>query len=215
MNNDTNQEIRIGGWETKSTPNDLEQIKNFLQALKQDLLNITIVSHSKKKNTYQQANYRPKNQTLFVDPQFLEEIKKYRIEIIKTQPPENDNNNITLTNPTTPLKSQNNTLKTHFPIFQINYHNKQKDYIKELIGKIDVNKLETLQLYQLDAQKLDKYNNPIKTNYKKGLNVIYYQLEDFKHIKLFLIKSKQGYRVKKLRSGYLSNLNKKETKINK
>ncbi|XFE94328.1 hypothetical Protein pso3_06560 [Candidatus Phytoplasma solani] len=48
MNNDTNQEIRIGGWETKSTPNDLEQIKNFLQALKQDLLNITIVSHSKK-----------------------------------------------------------------------------------------------------------------------------------------------------------------------
>ncbi|XFE94975.1 hypothetical Protein psc5_02860 [Candidatus Phytoplasma solani] len=167
MKNDTNQEIRIGGWETKSTPDDLVQIKNFLQTIKQELLNITIVSHSKKKNTYQQANYRPKNQTLFVDPQILEEIKKYRIEIIKNRSPENDNNIITLTNPTTPLKSQNNTLKTHFPIFQINYHNKQKDYIKELIGKIDVNKLETLQLYQLDPQKLDKYNNPINTNYKK------------------------------------------------
>ncbi|WP_373403325.1 hypothetical protein [Candidatus Phytoplasma solani] len=202
MKNDTNQEIRIGGWETKSTPNDLEQIKNFLQTIKQELLNITIVSHSKKKNTYQQANYRPKNQTLFVDPQILEEIKKYRIEIIKSHSPENDNNNITLTNPTTPLKSQNNTLKTHFPIFQINYLNKQKDYIKELIGKIDVNKLETLQLYQLDAQKLDKYNNPIKTNYKKGLNIIYYREEDLKYIKSFLTKTKQGYRVKKLHPMY-------------
>ncbi|WP_373402590.1 hypothetical protein [Candidatus Phytoplasma solani] len=202
MKNDTNQEIRIGGWETKSTPNDLEQIKNFLQTIKQELLNITIVSHSKKKNTYQQANYRPKNQTLFVDPQILEEIKKYRIEIIKNRSPENDNNNITLTNPTTHLKSQNNTLKTHFPIFQINYLNKQKDYIKELIGKIDVNKLETLQLYQLDAQKLDKYNNPIKTNYKKGLNIIYYREEDLKYIKSFLTKTKQGYRVKKLHPKY-------------
>ncbi|RMI88651.1 hypothetical protein [Candidatus Phytoplasma solani] len=202
MKNDTNQEIRIGGWETKSTPDDLVQIKNFLQTIKQELLNITIVSHSKKKNTYQQANYRPKNQTLFVDPQILEEIKKYRIEIIKNRSPENDNNNITLTNPTTPLKSQNNTLKTHFPIFQINYHNKQKDYIKELIGKIDVNKLETLQLYQLDAQKLDKYNNPIKTNYKKGLNIIYYREEDLKYIKSFLTKTKQGYRVKKLHPKY-------------
>lgn len=94
MKNDTNQEIRIGGWETKSTPNDLEQIKNFLQTIKQELLNITIVSHSKKKNTYQQANYRPKNQTLFVDPQILEEMKKYRIEIIKSHSPENNNNNI-------------------------------------------------------------------------------------------------------------------------
>ncbi|WP_349401927.1 hypothetical protein PSOL_07270 [Candidatus Phytoplasma solani] len=215
MKNDTNQEIRIGGWETKSLPNDLVQIKNFLQTLKQDLLNITIVSHSKKKNSYQQANYRPKNQTLFVDPQILEEIKKYRIEIIKNRSPENDNNNITLTNPTTPLKSQNNTLKTHFPIFQINYLNEQKDYIKELIGKINVDKLDTLKLYKLDTKKLDKYNNPINTNYKKGLNVIYYQLEDLKYIKLFITKNKQGYRVKKLRSGYLSNLNKKETKINK
>lgn len=202
MKNDTNQEIRIGGWETKSTPDDLVQIKNFLQTIKQELLNITIVSHSKKKNTYQQANYRPKNQTLFVDPQILEEIKKYRIEIIKNRSPENDNNNITLTNPTTPLKSQNNTLKTHFPIFQINYLNKQKDYIKELIGKIDVNKLETLQLYQLDPQKLDKYHKPTKTNYKKGLNIIYYREEDLKYIKSFLTKTKQGYRVKKLHPKY-------------
>ncbi|MFG6084713.1 MAG: hypothetical protein AB3F67_4250 [Candidatus Phytoplasma solani] len=211
MKNDTNQEIRIGGWETKSLPNDLEQIKNFLQTIKQELLNITIVSYSKKKNSYQQANYRPKNQTLFVDSQILEEIKKYRIEIIKTQPPENDNNNPTLTNPTTPLKSQNNTLKTHFPIFQINYLNKQKDYIKELIGKINVDKLDTLKLYKLDTKKLDKYNNPINTNYKKGLNIIYYQLEDFKHIKLFLIKSKQGYRVKKMRPDYKRYLTKEKS----
>ncbi|WP_373403156.1 hypothetical protein [Candidatus Phytoplasma solani] len=211
MKNDTNQEIRIGGWETKSTPDDLVQIKNFLQTIKQELLNITIVSHSKKKNTYQQANYRPKNQTLFVDPQILEEIKKYRIEIIKSHSPENDNNIITLTNPTTPLKSQNNTLKTHFPIFQINYHNKQKDYIKELIGKINVDKLDTLKLYKLDTKKLDKYNNPIKTNYKKGLNIIYYQLEDFKHIKLFLTKSKQGYRVKKMRPDYKRYLTKEKS----
>ncbi|ABC65501.1 conserved hypothetical protein [Aster yellows witches'-broom phytoplasma AYWB] len=59
------------------------------------------------------------------------------------------------------------------------------------------------------TKKVDKYNNPIKTNYKKGLNVIYYQLEDSKHIKLFLTKNKQGYRVKKIMSGCLSNFNKK------
>ncbi|MGL9687983.1 MAG: phase variable surface lipoprotein, partial [Candidatus Phytoplasma sp. TWB_XP] len=63
MKNDTSQEIRIGGWHTKTTPNDLTQIKNFLKILKEDLINLTIISHSKKKNTYQEANYRPKNQT--------------------------------------------------------------------------------------------------------------------------------------------------------
>ncbi|WP_084066039.1 hypothetical protein [Chrysanthemum yellows phytoplasma] len=82
MKNNTSQEIRIGGWNTKTTPNDLTQIKNFLQILKQDLINLTIISHSKKKNTYQEANYRPKNQTLFVDSQILDEIKKTKITLI-------------------------------------------------------------------------------------------------------------------------------------
>ncbi|XXP77319.1 MAG: hypothetical protein AB3N34_03290 [Lettuce witches'-broom phytoplasma] len=82
MKNETNQGIIKGGWEIKSTPNDLEQIKNFLQTIKQELLNITIISHSKKKNTYQQANYRPNDQTLFVDSQILEEIKQTKIALI-------------------------------------------------------------------------------------------------------------------------------------
>ncbi|WP_017193096.1 hypothetical protein [Italian clover phyllody phytoplasma] len=81
-----------------------------------------------------------------------------------------------------------------------------------MIGKINLHKLESLQLYQLEPNKLDKYNNPIKTNYKKGLNIIYYRPEDLKYIQFFLNKTKQGYRVKKIRSGYLSNLNKKELK---
>ncbi|MGL9687941.1 MAG: phase variable surface lipoprotein, partial [Candidatus Phytoplasma sp. TWB_XP] len=106
-------------------------------------------------------------------------------------------------------------LKNLYPLFQINYQNETKNRIKELIGKIDVNKLETLQLYQLDPQKLDKYHKPMKTNYKKGLNIIYYRKEDLKYLQSFLTKDKQGYRVKKLRSGYLSNLNKKELKTNK
>ncbi|XXP77180.1 MAG: hypothetical protein AB3N34_02440 [Lettuce witches'-broom phytoplasma] len=115
----------------------------------------------------------------------------------------------------TPLKTQNNILKHLFNIFQINYKNASKNIIKELIGKINPHKLETLQLYQLDLNKVDKYNKPIKTNYKKGLNVIYYQEKDLKYIQFFLTKSKQGYRVKKVRSGYLSNLRKKQPKINK
>jgi uncharacterized protein YlbG (UPF0298 family) len=110
----------------------------------------------------------------------------------------------------TPQKRQNNTLKDHFSIFQINYLNKQKDYIKELIGKITLDKLDTLKLYQLDSKKVDKYGNPIKTNYKKGLNVIYVQLEDLKHIKLFLTKTKQGYRVKKIRPDYKRYLTKEK-----
>ncbi|BAD04610.1 hypothetical protein ['Chrysanthemum coronarium' phytoplasma] len=211
--NDTSQEIRIGGWNTKTTPNDLTQIKNFLKILKEDLINLTIISHSKKKNTYQEANYRPKNQTLFVDLQILEEIKQTKITLI------NDNfsssNSKPLLSDLTPLKSQKNPLKHLYPLFQINYQNESKNNIKELIGKIDVNKLETLQLYQLDSQKRDKYNKTIKTNYKKGLNIIYYHQEDLKYIHFFLTKAKQGYRVKKLRSGYLSNLNKKELKTNK
>ncbi|AOF54740.1 hypothetical protein MBSPM3_v1c2210 [Maize bushy stunt phytoplasma] len=68
-----------------------------------------------------------------------------------------------------------------------------------------------MKLYQLDSQKRDKYNNPIKTNYKKGLNVIYYQLEDFKHIKIFLAKNKQGYRVKKMRPDYKRYLTKEKS----
>ncbi|MDW3618037.1 MAG: phase variable surface lipoprotein [Candidatus Phytoplasma pruni] len=210
MKNNTNQGIRIGGWKTNKIPNDLEQIKQFLKTLKQDLINLTIITHSKKKNTYQEANYRPKNQTLFVDPQILEEIKQTKITLI------NDNfyssNSKTLLSDLTSLKSQNNPLKTYHDIFQINYKNESKNAIKELIGKIDVNKLESLQLYQLDPNKLDKYYNPIKTNYKKGLNIIYYRPEDLKYIQFFLTKTKQGYRVKKIRSGYLSNLNKKRIK---
>ncbi|XFE94322.1 hypothetical Protein pso3_06470 [Candidatus Phytoplasma solani] len=49
---------------------------------------------------------------------------------------------------------------------------------------------------------MDKYNNPTKTNYKKGLNIIYYREEDLKYIKSFLTKTKQGYRVKKLHPMY-------------
>ncbi|BAD04492.1 conserved hypothetical protein [Onion yellows phytoplasma OY-M] len=184
-----------------------------MQTLKQDLINLTIIAHSKKKNTYQEANYRPKNQTLFVDSQILEEIKQTKITLI------NDNfssiNSKLLLSDLTPLKSQNNHLKHLYPLFQINYKNETKNHIKELIGKIDLHKLETLQLYQIDPQKLDKYNNPMKTNYKKGLNIIYYRKEDLKYLQSFLTKDKQGYRVKKLRSGYLSNLNKKELKTNK
>ncbi|MEZ0180200.1 phase variable surface lipoprotein ['Camptotheca acuminata' phytoplasma] len=213
MKNDTSQEIRIGGWNTKTNPNDLTQIKNFLKILKEDLINLTIISHSKKKNTYQEANYRPKNQTLFVDLQILEEIKQTKITLINDNL-SSSNSKLLLSN-LTPLKSQNNPIKNLYPLFQINYQNETKNRIKELIGKIDVNKLETLQLYQLDPQKLDKYHKPMKTNYKKGLNIIYYRKEDLKYLQSFLTKDKQGYRVKKLRSGYLSNLNKKELKTNK
>ncbi|WAN63112.1 hypothetical protein RS022_01140 [Candidatus Phytoplasma rubi] len=209
MKNDTSQEIRIGGWRTKTTPNDLTQIKNFLKILKEDLINLAIISHSKKKNTYQEANYRPKNQTLFVDPQILEEMKQTKITLI------NDNfsssNSKLLLSDLTPLKSQNNPLKHLFNIFQINYKNEFKNIIKELIGKIDINKLETLQLYQLDPQKLDKYHKPMKTNYKKGLNIIYYRKEDLKYIQSFLTKDKQGYRVKKLRPDYKRYLKKEKS----
>ncbi|MCQ9618816.1 MAG: Phase variable surface lipoprotein [Candidatus Phytoplasma pruni] len=200
MKNDTNQGIRIGGRNTKTTPTDLEQIKLFLQILKEDLINLTIITHSKKKNTYQEANYRPKNQTIFVDPQILEEIKKTKITLI------NDNfsssNSKLLLSDLTSLKSQNNPLKIYHDIFQINYKNESKNIIKELIGKIDVDKLETLQLYQLDPNKIDKYHKLIKTNYKKGLNIIYYRPEDLKYLQFFLTKTKQGYRVKKIRPDY-------------
>ncbi|MDV3182314.1 MAG: hypothetical protein Q8869_00350, partial [Candidatus Phytoplasma australasiaticum] len=79
-----NSEIRIGGWINKPhNPTDLAQIKHFLQVLKAEIINLTIVVHSKKKNTYQEANYRPQNQTHFVDPHILAEIKAYKITLIE------------------------------------------------------------------------------------------------------------------------------------
>ncbi|QTX02615.1 hypothetical protein LFWB_5790 [Candidatus Phytoplasma luffae] len=201
MQNNTNQEIRIGGEINKqNTPTDLEQIKHFLKTLKEDLINLTIINHSKKKNTYQEANYRPKNQTLFIDPKILEEIKKYKIDIIKAI--KVDDNTKLLLNPSTPLKTQNNTLKHQFNIFQINYKNETKNQIKELMSKININKLDTLKLFKLDNHKKDKYDKPLKSNYKKGLNIIYYRLEDLKHIKFFITKDKRGYRIRKLHPKY-------------
>ncbi|CAM11689.1 Conserved hypothetical protein [Candidatus Phytoplasma australiense] len=172
-----------------TTPTDLQEIKTFLQALKEELINLTITPHSKKEGGYREANYRPKNQILFVDTRILEEIQTFRKSIIK-------DNNIHNNNHSKPLSS--NSLKTHFDNFQINYKNIAKDAIKETIGKIDINKLTTLRLFPLDPDKCDKFNNLIKTNYKKGLNIIYYRQEDLKHINFFITRAKQGYRVKKL-----------------
>ncbi|MDV3196221.1 MAG: hypothetical protein Q8885_01670, partial [Candidatus Phytoplasma stylosanthis] len=93
-------------------------------------------------------------------------------------------------------------LQNYFPIFQINYQNNQKEEVKKVIGKINIPKLETLKLFQLNQQKKDKYGRPLKTNYKKGLNILYYRLEDLKYINFFLTKAKQGYRVKKIHPMY-------------
>ncbi|MDV3201446.1 MAG: phase variable surface lipoprotein [Candidatus Phytoplasma australasiaticum] len=201
-----NSEIRIGGWINKSnTPTDLVQIKHFLQTLKAELINLTIITHTKQQNTYQEANYHPKNQTLFVDPHILAEIKAYKITLIEEH--FSTSNSKPLLTDLTPLKIKNNSLKNHYSLFQINYQNETKNRIKELIGKMAIHNLKTLQLYPLDPNKRDKYNNPINTNYRKSLNIIYYQQEDLKYITSFITKAKQGYRVKKIRSGYLTNLN--------
>ncbi|WP_373402818.1 hypothetical protein [Candidatus Phytoplasma solani] len=139
-------------------------------------------------------------------------LKKKKIEIIKPHSSENDNNIINPHQLHNVPKGQKLSLKTHFPIFQINYLNKQKDYIKELIGiKIKVDRLDTLKLHKLNSKKLDKYNNPIKTNYNWGLNTVYYRLEDLKHIKSFLFKRKVGYWVKKPHPDYKKNLTKDKT----
>ncbi|MDV3138441.1 MAG: phase variable surface lipoprotein [Candidatus Phytoplasma australasiaticum] len=195
-------EIRIGGWINKSnTPTDLAQIKHFLQTLKAEIINLTIVVHSKKKNTYQEANYRPQNQTLFVDTKILAEIKAYKITLIEEHFATINSKQPLLTD-LTPLKIKNNSLKNHYPLFQINYQNETKNRIKELIGKMAIHNLKTLQLYPLDPNKRDKYNNPINTNYQKSLNIIYYQQKDLKYITSFITKAKQGYRVKKLHPMY-------------
>nr|AAP44298.1 hypothetical protein [Peanut witches'-broom phytoplasma] len=153
MKNNTHQEISMGGRNNQTTPNDLIPVKNLLISLKTDLINLTIVAHSKKKNTYQEANYRPKNQTLFVDSRILEEIKQLKIALIKDNLSAS-NSKLLLTD-LTPLKSHNNRLQNHYPLFQINYQNEKKNQIKKLIGKIDVSKLVTLQLYPLDPNKLE------------------------------------------------------------
>ncbi|PWV43607.1 MAG: hypothetical protein DF280_02395 ['Brassica napus' phytoplasma] len=88
-------------------------------------------------------------------------MKKYRIEIIKNHSSENDNN-LTLTNPITPQNTKIIPLKHISLSSKLIILTNKKDYIKELISKITIDKLETLKLYKLDAKKVDKYNNPIK-----------------------------------------------------
>ncbi|WP_320411930.1 hypothetical protein [Candidatus Phytoplasma crotalariae] len=109
-----------------------------------------------------------------------------------------------------PLKIPNNPLQNHYPLFQINYQNETKNHIKELIGKIDVSKLATLQLYPLDPNKRDKYDKLIKTNYKKGLNNYLLSSKRFK-IYPILTKAQPGYRVKKLRPDYKRYLKKEKS----
>ncbi|MDV3195966.1 MAG: phase variable surface lipoprotein [Candidatus Phytoplasma stylosanthis] len=190
-----NQEDRIiieGKISVTTNPN-LPQIKFFLAALPTEiLLTINIIAHTKKKNTYQKATFLIENQTLFVDTAVLEEIKNYKKELIQTKAVQGEK----------VIKTFSDPLQNYFPIFQINYQNNQKEEVKKVIGKINIPKLETLKLFQLDQQKKDKYGQLLKTNYKKGLNILYYRLEDLKYINFFLTKAKQGYRVKKLRPDY-------------
>ncbi|MDV3158292.1 MAG: hypothetical protein Q8764_01210 [Pigeon pea little leaf phytoplasma] len=190
-----NQEDRIiieGKISVTTNPN-LPQIKFFLAALPMEiLLTINIIAHTKKKNTYQKATFLIENQTLFVDTAILEEIKNYKKELIQTKAIQGEK----------VIKTFSDPLQNYFPIFQINYQNNQKEEVKKVIGKINIPKLETLKLFQLNQQKKDKYGRPLKTNYKKGLNILYYRLEDLKYINFFLTKAKQGYRVKKIHPMY-------------
>ncbi|MDV3138684.1 MAG: hypothetical protein Q8872_02595 [Candidatus Phytoplasma australasiaticum] len=190
-----NQEDRIiiGGKISVTTNPNLPQIKFFLAALPMEiLLTINIIAHTKKKNTYQKATFLIENQTLFVDTSLLEEIKNYKKELIQTKAVQGEKE----------IKTFFNPLQNYFPIFQINYQNNQKEEVKKVIGKINIPKLETLKLFQLDRQKKDKYGQFLKTNYKKGLNILYYRQEDLKYINFFLTKSKKGYRVKKMHPMY-------------
>ncbi|MDV3195473.1 MAG: hypothetical protein Q8875_02310 [Pigeon pea little leaf phytoplasma] len=190
-----NQEdrITIGGKISVTTNPNLPQIKFFLATLTMEiLLAINIIAHTKKKNTYQKATFLIENQTLFVDTSLLEEIRNYKKELIQNKAVHGEKE----------IKTSSDPLQNHFPIFQINYQNNQKEEVKKVIGKINIPKLETLKLFQLDQQKKDKYGQLLKTNYKKGLNILYYRLEDLKYINFFLTKAKQGYRVKKIHPMY-------------
>ncbi|MDV3166561.1 MAG: hypothetical protein Q8807_02710 ['Waltheria sp.' little leaf phytoplasma] len=198
MNNPENH-ITMGGQRFTQAHANLPQIKFFLAVLPLEiLLAINIISHTKKKNIYQKANFLIENQTLYLDNSLLEEIRNYKKELIQTKAQKGEKETKILVN----------ALQNHFPIFKINYLDATKDRIKKIIGNINLEKLETLRIFELNATKVDKYNQPLKTNYKKGLNIIYYRSEDLKYINFFLAKAKQGYRVKQLRPDYKRYLKK-------
>ncbi|MDV3139506.1 MAG: phase variable surface lipoprotein [Candidatus Phytoplasma australasiaticum] len=185
--------IIIRGQRSATTNPNLPQIKFFLAALPMEiLLTINIIPHTKKKHTYQKATFLIENQTLYLDTSLLEEIKNYKKELIQTKAQKSEKE----------MKILANALQNHFPLFQINYLDETKDRIKKILGNINIEKLETLRIFELDPTKVDKYGRPLKTNYKKGLNILYYRLDDLKYINFFLTKAKQGYRVKKLRPDY-------------
>nr|WP_320416412.1 hypothetical protein ['Planchonia careya' phytoplasma] len=98
-----------------------------------------------------------------MDTSLLEEIKNYKKELIQTKAVQGEK----------AIKTFSDPLQNYFPIFQINYQNNQKEEVKKVIGKINIPKLETLKLFQLDQQKKDKYGQLLKNNYKKGLNILF------------------------------------------
>ncbi|MDV3139572.1 MAG: phase variable surface lipoprotein [Candidatus Phytoplasma australasiaticum] len=139
--------ITIGGKRSSAAHPNLPQIKFFLAALPIEiLLAINIITNTKKQNTYQKATFLIENQTLFVDTSLLEEIKNYKKELIQTKAVHGEK----------AIKTFSNPLQNHFPLFQINYLDETKDRIKKIIGNINIEKLETLRIFELDATKVDK-----------------------------------------------------------
>ncbi|MDV3196236.1 MAG: phase variable surface lipoprotein [Candidatus Phytoplasma stylosanthis] len=179
---------------------NIPQIKNFLDSSTMEiLLSLNIIAHTKKKNIYQKATFLIENQTLFLDNSILEEIRNYKKDLIQTKALKGEKE----------IKTPSTALQNNFPIFQINYKDTQKEAVKKIIGKINMEKLETLRMFELDAKKVDKYNHLLKTNYKKGLNILYYRPEDLKNINFFITKAPKSYRVKKIHQKYKYLLNKK------
>ncbi|WP_284928785.1 hypothetical protein [Candidatus Phytoplasma sp. AldY-WA1] len=184
-----------------SSNKQIIELKTELEKIKPEvLLAVRIYEHTGKSKNNKKINLKlnGKNGPDIYTPS---ELKNSVVELLKSfqpsnqeQPtlPQNDNNN----QKNEPEPSKIETIAT-YNIFKKNYKNLEKNRIKEILKTIPINKLQDLKLYKIDPDKKDKFDKPIRTNFKNyKKSILYYRETDLSIIKQFLKQTKQGFDVK-------------------
>ncbi|WP_323847699.1 MAG: hypothetical protein Q2306_02385 [Phytoplasma sp.] len=160
--------------------NELQFAKNLLNNFKEIMLNdLLILKHQKQQIA---SNYIFRIHTFYVDESIYDEVNQFKKELILNV----DSKKI----------KKPKTLFVEGNQFKVVFRDPKKNEIKEILSKIEVDKLSELKLNEIEKD-LDRHRKPTKTNYNKSKNVLFFKEEDLKHINFFITKASTGYRITK------------------
>ncbi|MFP7699458.1 hypothetical protein [Candidatus Phytoplasma pyri] len=178
---------------------------NFLKCLNLTALsnlNISIQKYTKKNKIFEYYNY--KTHTLFVSKTNYQTIINEKAMILQQL-----NQNSSIIEPKfNQLDSKNDYFNDtkylgNESIFQHQYHDVNKNRIKNLLIPILKTKLPTLKLIPFKNEtKVDKFNQALKTNYSFKYNQILYLETDLVYLKFFLKSTNQGFKIRNNRLNF-------------